>query len=122
MTEIDKAYDKVNKEITKSYEVKREKLKKEEDDLKDKLKYNVTKIKEQLEIAISDVDNLLKISDKISKGIKLLLLDKEEKIGIKTLSYISQINKNNKEMRKLFEQLMENVKISFIEEESTIKY
>ena len=122
MTEIDKAYDKVNKEITKSYEVKRENLKNKENYLKDSLKYNVTKIKEQLEIAISDVDNLLKISDKISKGIKLLLLDKEEKIGIKTLSYISQMNKNNKEMRKLFEQLMKNVKISFIEEENTIKY
>ena len=29
MAEIDRAYDKVDKEITKSYEVKREKLKKE---------------------------------------------------------------------------------------------
>ena len=38
MTEIDKTYEKVEKEITKLYEIKREKFKKEEDDLKDKLK------------------------------------------------------------------------------------
>ena len=120
MTEIDKAYDKVDKETTKSYEIKREKLKKEENDLKDKLKNNVTKIKEQLEIAISEVNNLLSISDRITKGIKTL--EKEEKIMIKTLSYISKINKNKKEMRKLFGQLMKNLKISFIEKESTIKY
>ena len=35
MIEIDKAYDKVDKEVTKSYEIKKEKLKKEEEDLKD---------------------------------------------------------------------------------------
>ena len=62
----------------------------------------------------------MRISNKIVKGIKSL--EKEEKIIIKTLSYVSQINKNQKEMRKLFKQLMKNLKISFIEEESTIKY
>ena len=38
MTEIDKAYSKVDEETTKSFELKREKLKKEEDYLKEKLK------------------------------------------------------------------------------------
>ena len=120
MTEIDKAYDKVDKETTKSFEIKREKLKKEEDDIKDKLKNNVTKIKESLEITLSQVNSLLKINDKIMKGIKSL--EKEEKIMIKTLSYVSQINKNQKEMKKLFSLLMKNMKISFIEEENIIKY
>ena len=36
MTEIDKAYDKVNNETSKAFELKRDKLKKEEDDLKEK--------------------------------------------------------------------------------------
>ena len=43
MTEIDKAYEKVDKETTKSFEIKRENLKKEEEDLKEKLKTEVTK-------------------------------------------------------------------------------
>ena len=120
MTEIDKTYEKVEKETTKSFEVKREKLKKEEDDLKEKLKTEVTKIKEQFEINLSEINNLLKSCEKIEKGINSL--EKEEKIMVKTLSYVSKINKNKKEMRKLFQQLMKNLKIFFIEEENTIKY
>ena len=120
MIEIDKTYERVDKETTKSYELKRENLNKEEKDLKEKLKTEVTKIKEQLEINISEIDNLLKINEKIIKGIKNL--EKEEKTLIKTLSYVSIINKNQKEMRKLFQELMKNLKISFIDKESSIKY
>ena len=123
MSEIDKAYEKVNKEMTTSYELKREKLKKEEEDLKEELKTEVTKIKEQLELKSSEVDNLLNINKKIIKGIQSL--DKEEKSMIKILSYISKINKIQKEMKSLFQELMKNLKISFIEgegKESTIKY
>ena len=98
MQEIDKTYEKVDKETTKSYELKREKLKKEEEDLKEKLKTEVTKIKEQFEINLSKIDNLLKTTEKINRGIKAL--EKEEKTLIKTLSYVSIINKNQKEMRK----------------------
>ena len=36
MLEIDKTYEKVDKETTESYQLKREKLKKEEEDLKEK--------------------------------------------------------------------------------------
>ena len=41
---------------------------------------------------------------------------------IKTLSYISKKNKNKKEMKKLFGRLMKNLKISFNENESIIRY
>ena len=41
---------------------------------------------------------------------------------IKTLSYLSKINKNKKEIGKIFQQLMKNMKITFIEKESQIKY
>ena len=105
---------------TKSYKQQREKLKKEEKDLKEKLKTEVTKIKEQLEIYLSDVNNLLKRSEKIIKRMKTL--EKEEKVMIKILSYISKINKNQEEMIKLFQELMKNLEINFIEEENTIKY
>ena len=120
MSEIDKTYEKVDKNTTKSYEIKRKKLKKEEEDLKEKLKTEVTKIKEQLDINLTIIRNLLKNSAKIEKGIKSL--EKEEKIMIKILSYVSKINKNQKEMKTIFQELMKNLKISYIEEESTIKY
>ena len=120
MSEIDKAYEKVDKETTKSYENKREILKKEEEDLKEKLKTEVTKIKEQLEINLSEVNSLIKTNEKLVKGIKTL--EKEEKVMIKTLSYVSKINKNQKQIRKLFQRIMKNIKISFIENESKIIY
>ena len=120
MTEIDNTYDKVDKEVTKSYEIKREKLNKEEENLKEKLKTEVTKIKEKFEISLSEINNLLKSCEKIVKGIKSF--EKEEKNMIKKLSYLSKINKNQKEIGKIFQQLMKNMKISFIENESIIKY
>ena len=120
MKAIDQTFEKVQMETTKSYELKKEKLKKEEEDLKEKLKNEVTKIKEQLEINFSKVNNLLKTYEKIIKGIQSF--EKEEKIIIKNLSYVSRISKNQKEMRAVFQQLMKNLKISFVENENTIKY
>ena len=120
MMEIDKRYEKVDNETTKSYEIKIEKLKKEEDDLKEKLKTEVTKIKEQLENNLTKVNNLTKIFEKIKKGIKSF--EKEEKNIIKTLTYISSINKTQKELNNISNSLMKNLKINYIEDESTIKY
>ena len=120
MAEIDKTYDKVDKETTKFYEMKRDKLNKEEENLKEKLKIEVTKIKEKFEISLTEINNILKSCDKINKGIKSI--EKEEKNIIKILSYVNKINKNQKEMNKIFQQLMKNMKISFIENESIIKY
>jgi hypothetical protein len=47
--------------------------------------------------------------------------DKDKNI-IKTLSYISKINKNKKETKILFQELMKNLKMSFKEEETNINY
>ena len=41
---------------------------------------------------------------------------------IKTLSYVSKINKNEKEMKIIFQELMKNININYIENESIIKY
>ena len=41
---------------------------------------------------------------------------------LKILTYVSKINKNDKEMKKLNDTLMRNIKISFEEEKNKIKY
>ena len=120
IAKLDKAYERVDNETTQSYEIKREKLNKEEKDLKEKLKTEVTKIKEKLELNLSKLKNLSNISDKIKKGVKTL--ENEYTNKNKVLSYISKINKNTKEMRILFKELMKNIKISYKEEENIIKY
>ena len=120
MLEIDKTYEKVDKETTISYTIKREKLNKEEEDLKEKLKTEVTKIKEQLENHLSNTNNLIKSCERIIKGMKSL--QNEETNMNKMLSYISMINKNEKEMNNLSQQFMKNLKITFNEKENSIKY
>ena len=123
INEIDKLYDKVYKEITKSFEEKHEKLIKEENDLKEKLQNEVTKIKEKLEIFLSKSNNVIKSSERINKGIKIIENEKEEeKNMIKYLSYVSKINKNIKEINILSNELMKNLKISFNENKNTINY
>ena len=119
--EINKLYEKVNKEVIKSYKLKHEKLIKEENELKDKLKNEVTKIKENLEINLLKINEIIRKNERINKGIKILLEDKDKKM-IKELNYISNINKNKKEMKLLYQQPMKNIKILYNENESNIKY
>ena len=102
--------------------MKHEKLKKEEKEIKDKLDNEVTKIKEKLEEYLSLSNNLIKNSERINKGIKTINKDEENhniKI-IKKLTYISKLNKTQKEMNKISEILMKNIKLDFLDD--NIKY
>ena len=115
---LDELYDKVDNEITESYKIKYEKLLKEENDLKDSLKNEVTKIKENLELYISKISNLLRNCERIIKGIKSL--KEVDNLLIRKLNYISNINKNQKEINIIFQQLMKNLNITF--NDNNIKY
>lgn len=109
------------KDLTNSYLKKNEQLLNEENDLKEKLQNEVTKIKERLEIYFTESNELIKTNDKISKGVKTLESEKDKSI-LKTLSYISNINKNKKEIKNLLGKLMKNLKISYEKENNRIKY
>ena len=120
---IDNIYDNINNKITKSYEIKHEKLIIEENNLKEKLQNEVTKIKEKMENFLSKINELIKINEKIKKGIQILEKENEnEKNMIKSLTYISKINKNKKEIQNIFVILMKNLNISFQEEENSLKF
>jgi len=121
LEKIDKLYEKVDKEITSSFKQKHEKLIIDENNLKEKLKNEVTKVKEKLENFFSECNTLIKVNEKINKGIQSLKKN-EEKNMIKILSYLSKINKNKKEMEILSKALMKNIKISYEEEKNNIKF
>ena len=121
LEKIDKIYEKVDKEITNSFRKKHEKLISEENNLKEKLKDEVTKVKEKLEKFFSECSSLIKLNEKISKGLKSLEKDEEKNI-IKILSYLSKINKNKKEMEIISQTLMRNVNINYEEEKNNIKF
>ena len=116
--EINISYEKVNKEINKSFEIKHEKLIKEEKEMKDKLDNEVTKIKLKLEEYLSLSNELIRNYEKINKAIKTLNKDEDNNNikMLKNLTYVSKISKNQKEMNKITQILMKNIKINFIEE------
>ena len=119
---INISYDKVDKETSKSFELKHEILIKQEKEIKDKLQIEVTKIKSKLEEYLSLVNILIKNYEKINKGIKTLNKDDENKNIklIKNLTYISKLNKNQKEMNNITKMLMKNLKLNYIDD--NIKY
>ena len=102
MQKIDILYDKVDNGVTKKFEQKHNILKTEENNLKNQLKNELKKVKEKLEIFLTECNSLIRINEKINKGIKSL--EKEEKNILKTLSYISKINKNKKDISKVNEK------------------
>ena len=120
-TEINKIndfYEKVLKELETSYQNKHEQLLKEENELKEKLQNEVTKIKEQLENCLSESNIEIKKIERINHGIKNL--KKEEKNIMKNLSYISNINKIQKNTNKLLLKLIRNINISYDEKNKNI--
>ena len=118
---INNLFEKTNDELTKSFQKKHEQLNKEENDIREKLQNEVTKAKEKLEILFSESDNKIKFTNRIQQGLKKF--EKEESKNIyKTLSYISQMNKNKKEMNKLSLQLMKSMNFFYNEEKNNIEY
>ena len=121
MTKINGQYDTVMKQITKSFETKHEKLYVEENKLKEELQIEITKIKEKLEIFTTKSNEILRISNQINKGIDKLKKSEDKNI-LKIISYISKINKSQKQMNDLIRGLIKNANISFLENENKIKY
>ena len=93
----------MDKETTKSFELKHEKLIKEEKEIKDKLDNDVTKIKSKLEEHLSLANALIRNYEKINKGIQGLNKgEQNDNINLlKNLTYVSKLNKNQKEMNKI---------------------
>jgi len=116
INKINKLYENTINDITKSYIKKHEILIKEENEIKEELKNQVNKIKEKLEIYLYESNNNIKINERINKGIKNI----EDKNMIKLISYISKINKNKRNNKKLFSELMKNIKFKY--EEDKINY
>ena len=120
INEINQLYEKVNKQVKNSFELKHEKLIKEENNLKEKLQNEITKVKEKLEEYSIESNRIIKIYERINKGLDKL--EKEEKTMLKILSYVSKINKNQKESKNILSELMRSIKISYIEEETKVKF
>ena len=121
INKINQSYDTVNNDISNIYKIKHEKLVKEENALKEKLQNEVTKIKEKLENFLLECNQTIKVCERIYKGVKNLE-NENEKNMIKILSYVSKINKNDKEMTMLLQQLIKSENIKFDKEKNDIEF
>ena len=81
----------------------------------------MTKTKEKLENYLTESNSLIRISEKINKGIKSLEKDNDKNM-IRILSYIAKINDNKNDSNSLLVTLMKNLEIGFQEEQTNIKY
>ena len=113
-------FKKTDEDLTKIFSKKHEKLLEEEEKIKEKLRIETTKALEPLENILIKVNDVIRLNERINKGINKI--EKEDKNLIKILSYISKMNKTKKEMEKLFSQLLRNIKYSFENENNNIKY
>ena len=117
INKINTSFDKVEKDTTKYFESKHEQLLKEEKDIKDKLQTEVTKIKSKLEEYLSLSNAIIKQYEKINKGLKIIENNEKKDLNmIKLLTYVSKLNKNQKEMKKFSEILMKSLKLDFIKD------
>ena len=58
---------------------------------------------------------IIKQYEKINKGLKIIEKDQNKDLNlIKLLTYVSKLNKNQKEIKKLSKILMKNLKLNFI--------
>lgn len=124
ITKINDLFDNTNNKIVQYFEEKHKKLLEEEKNLIENLQNEVTKIKEKLEKNLSECNRIMKINERIIKGIEKMKKDKETENNnmIKKLTYISKINRNQKDINELLNQAMKNTKINFEEDKNNIKY
>ena len=120
INKINSLYDKVNDDLSKSFKIKHEQLKKEEDEIKRKLDNEVSKVKENLENFLSQCNNNIKISKIIKKGIEKF--DNKEKNMMKTLSYVSKINKVKNDCENILNKLIKSLNFYYVENKTNINY
>jgi hypothetical protein len=107
--------------MTESFKKQHEKLRQTENDLKADLRKKVTELKENLENFLTESDEILKGNERINKVIKFYEKSEINSI-IKSLSYISEIEKNNTRANDFLLKLMKSMNISFDESNNSLKY
>jgi len=117
---LNKKFDKTMKDIQNYFILKHEELIKEESVLTEKLKNEVTKTKEKIETFLSELNEQIKLSNRIIKISNKL--DKKEKNYLKNISYISKMKELIKNMNKIIIKPLKNIKFRFEEEKRDVNY
>ena len=118
---INKAHTILMDKINASFEQQHISLNEKEKNIKHELDLKVTKIKEELENFLSESNDILISCERIDKAIKFY---EKNKINneIKTLYYISEINKNNEIAKGFIKKQIKNIEIYYNSDLYTLEY
>ena len=118
---IIKLHEKIMNDITASFIEQHEKLNQKENELKSELDLKVTNIKEELENFLIESNDVLTSCERTEKEIKYYEKKNDNK-DIKTLYYITKINKNNETAKGFFKKKIKNLDINFNSKLNIIDY
>ena len=119
--EINNLHKKLMDEITASFEEQHIKLNHRENELKSDLDIKVTQIKNQLENFLIESHDIITSCERAEKANKYYE-KKNDGNEIKTLFYISKINKLNEKAKELFQKPIKNLDIYFNSDLNNIDY
>ena len=107
-----------------SFKKQHDNLTKIEKELKEDLIKNVSQTKDELQNFINKSIEIIKCNEKIGQCSQYYEKNKEKSnpVIIKTLSYISEIEKNNQKVFYFLNESMKNINISFNENKNTLEY
>ena len=110
--------------MKESFKKQHDNLTKIEKELKEDLIKNVSKTKEELENFINKSIEIIKCNEKIGQFTQYYEKNKEKSnpVLIKTLSYISEIEKNNQKVFYFINESMKNMNITFNENKNTLEF
>ena len=116
--------DKILNEMTISFKKQHENLTIKEKELKEDLIKNSTRIKNELKKFLIQSGEIIKENEEVGKYINYYEKNIEKEIPniIKTLSYISEIEKHNQKVYSFIYEPMSNMNISFNEESNSLVY
>jgi len=109
--DINNSHKKIMEEITSSFNDQRFQINKKEKQLKLELDEKVTDVKNDLEICLRESNDIISSFERIYKTIKIY--EKKNIIleELKSLYYISEINKNNEIAKELLRKPIKNINI-----------
>lgn len=110
--------------MTISFKKQHENLTIKEKELKEDLVKNSTRIKNELKKFLIQSGEIIKENEEVGKYINYYEKNREKEIPIiiKTLSYISEIEKHNQKVYSFIYEPMSNMNISFNEESNSLVY
>ena len=117
---INNLFDKTMNDIKQYFIEKHEELIKEENELIVKLQNEVTKVKEKMENTLSEINEEIRLSERINKISNKI--EKDDANLMKIISFISKIKNSITTMNETLKKPLKNIKFNFQKEKKSLNF